>query len=183
MSVNRTVSSSRSTIAPAPAGQELLDLAEQRGAVADARQVVDALELDVARAGDALGQVARVAHVDEAVVGAVQDQRRACAARSSSSRTSKSVSAAHDAAHLAGAGGEPLQARQPRRAGARRRPATGRGRRAARRSPSARSSARAPLGASAPSPIESSSPGAAAERASARRGSARGRARGARRRP
>src|SRR6476661_6435668 len=53
-----------------------LDLAEQRGAVADARQVVDALELDVARAGDVLGDVARVAHVDQAVAHAVEDQGR-----------------------------------------------------------------------------------------------------------
>ena len=37
----------------AHAGQELLDLGDQRVGVADARHVVDALELDEARAGDA----------------------------------------------------------------------------------------------------------------------------------
>ena len=75
MSLKMTVSSVARDGPRAPAGEELLDLAEQVGAVDRAREVVDPLELDVARARDALGQVARVAHVDEAVARAVHDQR------------------------------------------------------------------------------------------------------------
>jgi hypothetical protein len=61
---------------PAPAArEELLDLADQCGRIADARQVVDAVELDVPGAGDPLGHVPRVAHVDQPVAHAVQNQR------------------------------------------------------------------------------------------------------------
>src|SRR6266545_3682175 len=60
--------------ARAPAGEELLDLAQQVGAVDRARQVVDSLELDEARARDVLRQVARVAYVDQAIAGAMHDQ-------------------------------------------------------------------------------------------------------------
>jgi hypothetical protein len=77
---------------PPAAGEELLDLAEQRRAVARGRQVVDAVKLDVPRARDALGQVARVAHVDEAVARPAPDQR-GDAQLAGIARTSKAVSA------------------------------------------------------------------------------------------
>ena len=76
MSLKTTVSRSRATVRERPPVRNSSISPEHVRAVDRARQVVDALELDVARAGDALGQVARVAHVDQAVAGAVQDQRR-----------------------------------------------------------------------------------------------------------
>ena len=74
MSVMRIVSNARSTVVVRAAGEELLDLGDERLGVADAGQVVDAVEFDVAGAGDPLGHEARVAHVDGAVASAVQDQ-------------------------------------------------------------------------------------------------------------
>jgi hypothetical protein len=55
MSLKMTVSSSRATRARASTGEELLDLAQDVRAVDRAGQVVDPLELDEARAGDARG--------------------------------------------------------------------------------------------------------------------------------
>ena len=60
----------------ARAGDELLDLVEQRVRVADEVDVVVAGQLDVARARYVLGQVAGVGDVDQAVAAAVHDQRR-----------------------------------------------------------------------------------------------------------
>ena len=62
--------------AAAPASQELLDLAQQRRAVADAHEVVVALELDQARAGHTLGDEPRVARVDDEVAAAVEHEGR-----------------------------------------------------------------------------------------------------------
>jgi hypothetical protein len=56
------------------AGQELLDLVEEGVGVAHEEQVVVAGQLDVGRAGDALGEVATGADPDEAVPGSMQDQ-------------------------------------------------------------------------------------------------------------
>ena len=98
--------------ARAPTGEELLDLAEHVRAVDRAREVVDALELDVARARDASGQVARIAHVDQAVAGAVQDERR-------DAQLAEQVGdvviagGVHEPQQLARAQGQALHARQP----------------------------------------------------------------------
>ena len=84
-----------------------------------------ALELDVARARDALGQVARVADVDQAVAGAVQDQRRDAERRRGRRGRRTAPRLRHRARIAPGLGGEALQARRTRRAAARRRRATG----------------------------------------------------------
>ena len=166
--------------APA-AGEELLDLAEQRGAVADARQVVDALELDVPRAGDVLGDVARVAHVDQAVAHAVEDQRRHAEVGELGADVEVGRAAAPPGAARRGSTtGAPAARATP--AAARRRPGSGRSRRASRRCPSAR-----PCGRTRPSARRrrwpSRSPARTASARRPRRARARARARGGRRRP
>ena len=77
MSVNRTVASTRSgSGAAADAGEELLDLVEQRVLVADPRQVVVAGQLDeAARRGSARRGSGRPRR-NGAVAGAVEDERR-----------------------------------------------------------------------------------------------------------
>ena len=59
----------------APAGEEFLDLFDDCLAVTDEGEGVLALELHVAGAGDVRGQVARMAHVPDVLVGPVHDQR------------------------------------------------------------------------------------------------------------
>ena len=60
----------------ARAGEELLDLADQRVGVPHGEEAVAALQLDVAGARDVLGQVAGVLDLQERVVAAVHHQRR-----------------------------------------------------------------------------------------------------------
>ena len=60
----------------AAAGEELLDLAEHRRAVAGADEVVVAFELDEARTRHPLGDELRVARVDDEVAAAVEHERR-----------------------------------------------------------------------------------------------------------
>ena len=60
----------------ASACQELLDLLEDRVAVAEERERVPPLELDVARARDVLREVARVAQVPHELASAVHHERR-----------------------------------------------------------------------------------------------------------
>jgi hypothetical protein len=57
-------------------GEELLDLGNDRVAVADVGQVLVARKLHVARSRDVLGQVPAVADEGSAVALAVDDQRR-----------------------------------------------------------------------------------------------------------
>ena len=76
MSVNITVSRSRAGAVPVRTpGEELGDLLDDRLAVAEERERVGPGELDVARAGDVLGQVAGVAHVPHQLLGSVHHQR------------------------------------------------------------------------------------------------------------
>ena len=97
---------------PPHAGQELLDLGDQRVGVADARHVVDAVELDEARAGDALGERARVARR--------RSSGRRCGAGSASARARRRARRARrrggvapQRAHRPRALREPRQAPEP----------------------------------------------------------------------
>ncbi len=103
----------RQLAAAAPAGEELLDLFDDRVAVADERERVGPLQLDVARAGNVLREVARVAHVPHELAGPVHDQRRHADPRQRVAH----VEIDHrprDGPRLARAGGEALHAREPR---------------------------------------------------------------------
>jgi hypothetical protein len=57
-------------------GEELLDRVQDRLGVADEPEVVITRHLDEPGVGDVLGEVSPVRHVDQAVVRAMQDQRR-----------------------------------------------------------------------------------------------------------
>ncbi len=61
---------------PADAGQELLDLVEDRVLVSDERKVVDPGKLDEPRAMDPLREVASALDGKRSVAGAVHDQGR-----------------------------------------------------------------------------------------------------------
>ena len=76
MSVNITVASTRSGSGTSGAGQELLDLPEHGVGVARPRHVVDALELDVARAGYPRRELLAGAPVDDPVPAPMEHERR-----------------------------------------------------------------------------------------------------------
>jgi hypothetical protein len=58
------------------AGQELLDLVDDRIGVPGVGQVVDARELHELRPRDVCGEVSRVARVAEGIIQALEDERR-----------------------------------------------------------------------------------------------------------
>ena len=114
----------RELAAGAASGEELLDLFDDRVAVADEGKRVGAVELDVAGAGDVLGEVARVADVPSEVLGAVHDERRNADPRQGLAHVEVDHRPGSMIRALAGARGEPLHAREPGRSARGRRPST-----------------------------------------------------------
>ena len=167
--------------APPPAGEELLDLAEQRRAVADARagcrrrRARRSARRGCARPGSASGARRRGGRSARCriSVGTRSAPRSSRTSKSARPRTTRRISPG-------------LDDRRSRRASQARSRASS-ARDGARSSSSApvpqRSSMRSSVAARSLASSGQSRPGAAAERASARRGSARARARGARPRP
>ena len=99
-------------LSPAPRpGQELLDLAQQRVHVAGAGQRVDAWQLDEPRVPPRV--LARVAHVDPGVVGAMQHECRNADRRQRRAHVDL-PGGCHQAPSLAGTRGEALEALEPR---------------------------------------------------------------------
>jgi hypothetical protein len=103
----------RELAAGAPAREELLDLFEDRVAVADEGKRIDALQLDIARAGDVLGEIARVADIPHQLLGAVHDERRHADLREHVTHVEVDHRARDDA-RLARACGQALHACEPR---------------------------------------------------------------------
>ena len=95
------------------AGQELLDLSQQRVAVAAGGQRVGAGQLDEPRARDPPRVLARVTHVDERVAGAVHDERRRADRRQLRPRVDLR-GRGDEPPHPPRARRQPLEAREPR---------------------------------------------------------------------
>src|SRR6202042_1492643 len=101
---------------PATAGacQKLLNLLDDRVAVADERQRVHSLQLDMTRAGYVLGQIERATRVPSRLTGPMHDKRRHLHATQYVTLVELSRCAQQDTS-LAWARRETLQAREPGR--------------------------------------------------------------------